>query len=331
MATATTYNIGSGLREDLSDVLTVLEPEVTPFLSSTKKGSAPAQTYQEWQVDKLATPVFEPVPEGQDVSSFDNKSADRARIGNYIQKVRKTWSVSDVLELSNVAGVDSEVGNAKAKCMAEIKRDIEALLCSDQDRDSSGVTGTKLRALGDWIDTGGPSDVPADYRTVSGAVDTTATGSLTEALFAVPFQSLYQAVGNKGTYKLLAGSNLKAAISNFQRATGSSGTTKTYQVTQGAESHRIDLTVDVYNGDFGLVTVIPTIFNGLTSGGGLSTNQSKARGYIIDPDLVSINFMKSLGGQELPNEGGGRKGYVDAILTLAVKSPKGLGKFAGSS
>mgnify|MGYP003575957407 CR=1 FL=1 len=330
MAQATSYNV-AGVREDLSNALTVLSPEDTPFLSSTSKGAAPGQTYQEWQVDDYEVPAFAPIPEGQDVSSFANKSVNRARIGNYIQKFRREWAVSDLLELSNVAGVDSEVANAKAKVMVEIKRDMESALCSDNDRDNNPVTGTQLRALGDWIDTAGPSDVPAAYRTLSGAVDTTATGSLTEAQFNAPFQAIYNGLGSKGDFKLIAGSNLKSAISNFQRATGSSGTTKTYQVTQDASAHKIDLTVSVYEGDFHYVTVIPTVFNGLTSGGGFGTNQSKARGYILNPSLVSVNFMKSLGGHELQNEGGGRRGYVDAILTLAVKNPKGLGKFAGSS
>ena len=52
MATATSYNV-AGNREQILDVLTILEPEETPVVSMAKKLSASA-TFVEWQVDNLS-------------------------------------------------------------------------------------------------------------------------------------------------------------------------------------------------------------------------------------------------------------------------------------
>ena len=137
----------------------------------------------------------------------------------------------------------------------------------------------------------------------------------------------------RSSYTLFAGPSLKRAISKFQRTEGSSGTTKTYMVTQDASEHQIDLDVTVYVGDFHTVTIVPDLFNGVLDGGDPSTTtaQQKARGYVIDPELVGIGYMLGIESNELPDLGGGRRGFILAALTLMVKNPLGLGKFAASS
>lgn len=342
MAESTTYNI-VGIREDLTDFLTILEPEDTPKLSMFNKSPRPTSYYQEWQVDNLFPPNFSGVLEGQDATTFDNAAENRARIGNYVQKFWRKWAVSDIVEAADVAGVSNEVANAKMKKLREIKRDIEAAIGSDNEMQAdNGSVPYLFRGLGMWI--GGSQTVhavPSAFTTPTNSLNNTATASLTESLFNTVFQSIYEQNGGKRAYTLFAGSNLKKAISLFQRTTGSSGTTQTYQVVQAAEQHEIDLHVDLYNGDFHTVTIVPDLFNGLASQSqgasgtvGASfptTNQSRARGYVIDPDLVGVGYMIGLNNQELPDQGAGRRGLVKCVLTLMVKNPKGLGKFYASS
>ena len=336
MAEATTYNI-VGIREDLTDFLTILEPEDTPKLSMFAKSPRPTSYYQEWQVDNLSAPTFGGVLEGTDVQSFANKATNRARIGNYVQKFWRTWAVSDIVEAADVAGVSNEVANAKAKCLREIKRDIEAAIGSDNEMQAdNGSVPYLTRGLGMWI--GGTQTVhavPALYVTPTGSLNATATASLTESLFNTLFESIFEVNGGKRAYTLYAGPYLKRYISAFQRVTGASGTTQTYQVVQGAEEHQIDLHVEMYEGDFHSVTIIPDLFNGLVStppGGNQAvtfpvTNQSRARGYVIDQDLVGIGYMIGLENMELPDMGAGRRGLIKSVVTLMVKNPRGLGKF----
>ena len=332
MASATSYNV-AGNREDLTDFLTTLEPEDTPILSTINKTKRPTNTYQEWQVDNLKEVEFNGAVEGKDISQFSNKSENRARIGNYVQIFQKDWGVSQVQELMNPAGISNEVAQSKAKCLREIKRDIEAAIGSDNEmRADTGVLGWNTRGLGNWIKATAQTvnAVPTAYLTPAASIDATATASLTEANFNAVFSSLYEKNGGKRSYTLFAGPSLKSAVSNFQRVTGSSGTTKTYQVTQDASENTIDLNVELYRGDYHDVSVIPTLFNGRASGTAI-TAQSRARGYVIDPELVGWGYMKGIEQYELPNQGGGRRGMTEAIGTLVVKNPLGLGKFAATS
>ena len=307
------------------------------------KSPRPTSYYQEWQVDNLFPPTFSGVLEGRDAATFDNAAENRARIGNYVQKFWRKWSVSDIVEAADVAGVSNEVANAKMKKLREIKRDIEASLgCDNEMQADNGSVPYLSRGLGMWI--GGTQTVhavPTAYVTPTNSICTTATGSLTETLFNNVFQSIFEQNGGKRAYTLFAGTNLKKYISLFQRTVGSSGATQTYQVIQGADEHEIDLHVDIYNGDFHTVTIVPDLFNGLVSAADNAgstigstfphTNQSRARGYVIDPDLVGVGYMIGLNNQELPDQGAGRRGLIKTVLTLMVKNPKGLGKFNGAS
>ena len=106
MATATSYNV-VGVREDLSSLLTVVTPEETPVLSRLSKDKAPMQPYTEWLVDDLATPTFTGTVEGEDVTGFTNKSADRARIGKRVDLTDGAFSLAKLFpEARRDDGID---------------------------------------------------------------------------------------------------------------------------------------------------------------------------------------------------------------------------------
>lgn len=331
MAKATTYTVGStgGNREDLTDIIKMVEITKYPVTSMIPVGDKPAATYHEWQVDEIGDVDTTAVLEGTDQANFDNQAENRARLGNYVMQLREPWSVSREQEVVSTAGVPSEVARSKARVAEKMKRKIEVQVCSDDDREAGdGSTARVSRALGDWIDSSGPSDVGSAYRTPSASIDTTATGSLTEALFNDVLQSVYES-GGAGSLSLGAGPELTAAIANFTRITGT-GSYNTYHVTQSGESHRMDLKVDLYQGPFNIVKIFPTVWNGRASNTA-ATAQSKARGYVLDFDLLSLNYLIKPGSEEFEDQGGGRRGMISAHYTLTCKNPKGLGKFAATS
>jgi hypothetical protein len=320
MPKAASYNT-VGQREDLSDVLTILEPESTPFVSMANKATA-SGTFFEVQVDDLSTANFDGVNEGEDVTAFDNKAANRARIGNYIQKFRRTYAVSDIAELVDTAGVANEFAASEAKAVREIKRDLEAAVCSAQDRQADSGAGApyKTRGMFKWLGVGGqPSDVPTFAQNV--ANDT--TGTQTEATFNSVLQELYEANGMPGgQLTLIAGPQLKKEISDFARQAGGAGFA--FSVTQPAESKKITLQVNLYSGDFGDVAIVPSVFLNRTSGS--STIDGDA-GLLIDPEYVAIHTLKAESNSELENQGGGRRGFCDVIAGLACHMPKAHGFF----
>jgi len=315
-----TTNTGSAVsnREDLTDVLTILAPEETPVLSSAAKSKATA-TYVEWTVDSLATPTTTGVAEGADVTSFTDKFSNRARLGNYIQKFRRDYMVSDLQNAVDSVG-PAKIAQAEAKSVREIKRDIEATLCSNNDRSIEDGAGTPygLRGLGDWIDSAGPADVPAAYRTPSGSIQASGT-TFTETVFNNLITSIFRVTGMSNGLTLVADTALRRVISDFARTSGSTDYSVRKVSYDGGEAS-IKLSVELYESDHGIVSVV----NMNPDCAPDTTN--KDTGYLVNPEYYGIAELIPTGSTRLPNLGGGERGYVDCALTLIVKHPGAHGK-----
>ena len=322
MAFSSTYdktNPGSAVsnREDLLDVLTILAPEETPVVSSASKSKANS-TFVEWTVDSLSAPVTTGVVEGSDVTTFTDKFSNRARLGNYVQKFRRDYMVSDLQNAVDSVG-PAKIAQAEAKAVREIKRDIEATLCSNNDRTVEDGAGTPygLRALGDWIDSAGPADVPATYRTPAGSIHS--SGTFNETVFNNLITSIYRVTGTSNGLTLIADTALRRVISDFARTSGASDYS-VRRVTQSNGEASIKLSVELYESDHGIVSIVnmnPDCAPDITN---------KDTGYLINPDFYGIAELIPLGSTRLPNLGGGERGHVDATLTMLVQHPGAHGK-----
>ena len=314
-----TTNPGSAVsnREDLLDVLTILAPEETPVLSSAPKSKATA-TFVEWTVDSLSAPVTTGVAEGSDVTAFTDKFAGRARLGNYVQKFRRDFMVSDLQNAVDSVG-PAKIAQAEAKAVREIKRDIEATLMSNNDRsvEDGGSTVYGLRGLGDWIDSAGPSDVPAAYRTPAASISS--SGAITETVFNNLITSIYRVTGTTNSLTLVADTALRRVISDYARTSGNTDYS-VRQVTYNGEVSTIKLAVEMYESDHGMVSIVNM------NPDCAPDTSNKDTGYLINPDYYGVAELISLGSTRLPNLGGGDRGYVDSTLTLLVKHPGAHGK-----
>lgn len=325
MPISTTYQpnppaakLGSGSaisnREDLSDILTILAPEETPLLSLCPKVKANS-TFHEWTVDSLGAPSTVGIKEASDVTSFDDKFSNRARLGNYVQTFRRDYIVSNLQEAVTSVG-PANVAEAEAKCMREIKRDIEATICSNNDRSAQNdhIATYALRGLGDWLDSAGPSDVPSAYRTPAGSIVTSATP--TETNFNDIVGSIFAVNGEVNNLTLIAGRALKRIISQYTRAEGVT-TAKSYQVTQAADTKKITFSVNLYDTDFGIVNII---------NGNAACMPATGTGYFVNPKYLGFATLIPLGSNRLQNQGGGERGYVDMTGTLICRHPGAHGK-----
>ena len=329
MSIATTYQpnapqakLGTGSaisnREDLSNELTLLAPEETPLLSLCSKGKA-SGTFSEWTADVLSAPSTAGISEGTDVTAFDDKFASRARLGNYTQIFRRDYIVSNLQQAVSSVG-PANVAQAEAKSMRELKRDVEAAICSDNDRTVENGAGTPyaLRGLGNWLQSAGPSDVPAAYRTPLASILGAAPSDTT---FNDIIASIYTVNGEANNLTLIAGVALRKVISNFQRSSGqaTSPAEAVYRVTQDASSKKITHAVTLYESDFGIVNVI-------NANPSCMPNQN--RGYVVNPKYLGFNTLIPMGSTRLENQGGGERGFVDMVGTLVCKHPGAHGKIA---
>jgi hypothetical protein len=306
-------------REDLSNELQILAPEETPILSLCGKGKASA-TYTEWTVDSLSAPATTGISEGSDVTSFSDKFADRARLGNYIQLMRRDYIVSNLQQAVTSVG-PANVAQAEAKSMREIKRDIEATIASDNEMTVENGAGTPygMRGLGKWIQSTAQATnpVPAAYRTPSGSI---IASTLSESSFNTMIGSIFAKNGEMNSLTLVANVALRQLISNFTRATPASAGV-TYHVNQDATSKQITLSVNLYDSDFGLVKIVNGNPSCMPTG---STNV----GYVLNPKYLGFNTLIPMGANRLENQGGGERGFIDVAGTLCVKHPQAHGKIA---
>ena len=330
MALSNTYdttNPGSAVsnREDLSDVLTILAPEETPVLSSLSKTRA-SGTFHEWTVDSLSAPTTAGIAEGADVTTFTDQFSGRARLGNYTQKFRRDFMVSDLQEAVDSVG-PAKIAQAEAKAVRELKRDVEATLLSANDRAVEDGAGTvyKLRGLGDWIDSSGPSDVPSSFRTPSDSIHS--SGAFTETVMNNIITSIYRVSGNTNSLTLVADTALRRKVSDFAR-TGVDGSTShegVRTVNYNGESAQIKLSVELSQSDHGIVSVVNM------NPDCAPDTSDKDTGYFVNPEYAGIGELIPMGSARLPNQGGGERGYVDCALTLAVYHPGAHGKITAIS
>ena len=322
-----TTNPGSAVsnREDLTDVLTILAPEETPVLSSASKQKSSA-TFTEWTVDVLAAPSTAGVDEGADVSSFTDQFAGRARLGNYVQKFRRNFKVSDLQEAVDSVG-PAKVAQAEAKAIRELKRDIEATLIGTQDRSVEDGAGTPygLRGLGDWIDSAGPADVPANFRTPAASIyDISTQGAFGESALNDMISSIYRKTGSSNNLMLVADTGLRRTIADFARV--SAGATENIRsVNYDGNKAEIKLSVELYQSDHGIVSIVnmnPDTAPATLAGGNTTFND----GYLINPEYYGVHELIPMGSTRLPNEGGGERGFCDCTLTLGVYHPQAHGK-----
>jgi len=323
-----------GNREDLLDVLTVVDAKNTPISSSVAKTGADITnpSVYSYLADSYNSPSTDGVVDSADVSEFSDATANRVLLSARAQKMRRTVRVSDFqANLADVAAIGrkKEFARATAKALTELKRDIEATISSDNDSvEGSGSTAYKTRGLGAWIASSPTADlpVPASQLTPSASITNTATGSLTETNLQDVLQSIYEQTGSQDRLILVAGPSLKKAITNFTRFTvnSTSNVFNLRQTAQAAGSDKLVSNISFYEGDFSTVEIVTSLFLAANA----STDDEKyARGYVMSPDHLMLRYGRRPRFQELEDQGGGPRGLVDAIVSLAVMSPKAMAKF----
>jgi len=336
MSQGTVFPNFSGLREDLADVISIVDNKNCPVTSTARKGADITNPgVFSWQADEYKEPSFDGVLTNSDVATFDDASSTRALLSGRAQKFRRSVKVDDYTQISDIAGIgkNKSFAHAVSKSLVELKRDIESAVCSDRDsQEQSGTNPYRTRGLGSWINASAQSDLPVSsaFRTPAGSINTTATGSLTESEVQSVLQSMYTVTGTMNNMMLVCGPELKRAISAFTRFSGGTDNKAGLSIrtfSQSAESKTIIAAIDSFHGDFGVLDIVPTLFN--------AKDQAEAsqlrRGYVLSPEQIELRYGRRPRFQELEDMGGGKRALVDAIAALVCMNPKGLAKFAATS
>ena len=330
MAFSNTYDVtnpGSAVsnREDLTDVLTILAPEETPVLSSAQKQRAVA-TNTEWTVDVLSAPSTAGIVEGDDVLIHTDQFAGRARMGNFTQKFRRDYKVSDLQEAVDSVG-PAKIAQAEAKAIRELKRDIEATLCSTNvKQQATDVLPYKMTGLGGFIDSAAAdTTVPAGFKTPASSIYTATEAGTTpfsETAFNDIISSIFEVNGVSNGLVLVADVCLRRVVSDFARLSTVATETSIRNVNYDGNVAAIKLSVELYQSDHGVVSIVNANPDCMPNFGGSTANSS---GYLVNPEYYGVHELIPMGSTRQPNNGGGERGFVDCALTLGVYHPQAHG------
>jgi hypothetical protein len=308
--TFTTYS-AKGIREDLSNVITNIAPEETPFMSNIGRENV-SNTLYEYQTDTLAAAAANAQLEGDDVGTFDAVVAT-VRVQNYCQISRKTIILSATEEVVNKAGRRSELAYQIAKRGSELKRDQEFIMLSNTgavagDATTARKTGSLLAFLKTNIDYDTTNGGNPTYTTLPSAARTDGTvRTFTETILKNVIQKVWTA---GGTPKILM-----VGPVNKQRVSGFTGIASSrFNIDGGAKPATLVGAVDIYVSDFGNVQVIANRF------------QRERDAFVLDPDYAKMTVLRPYQQVELAKTGDADKRMllVEFGLKVLAENAHGL-------
>ena len=282
-----------------------------------------SNTLFEWQEDTLSAAGDSAVIEGGAATSTQ---VAPKRMQNYAQLNAKRVTISGTLEAVDKAGRNSELQYELAKKSSELKRDMEFALTQNQIAvagDSS--TARKTAGLESWLRTntsrgsGGTTDGadPELSATTSGFPDTApvdassdAQRAFTEALLKTIVQEVWTEGGDPSI--LMVGAANKQTVSTFAGIAE-----QRYMAPEGPTT--IIGAADVYQSDFGAISVIPNRF------------QRNRSAFVLDPEYAEVGFLRDFEIQELAKTGDAEDRQIIVEFGLQVSNEKAHGVIADLS
>jgi len=307
--TFTTYS-AKGIREDLSNVITNIAPEETPFQSNIGRETI-SNTLFEFQTDTLADAAANAQLEGDDVGTFDAVVAT-VRVTNYAQISRKTIVLSNTEEVVNKAGRRSELAYQIAKRGAELKRDQEFVFLNGGIAVAGNTTTARVTAsLGAFVKTNTEKQtngVDPSYTTLPNSARTDGNvRTFTETILKNVIQKVWSA---GGTPKILM-----VGPVNKQRVSGFSGIASSrFNIDGGAKPATLIGAVDIYVSDFGNVSTIANRF------------QRERDAWVLDPDYAKMVVLRPYQQVELAKTGDAEKRMllIEYGLKITAENAHGL-------
>lgn len=310
MATYQTYQ-AVGQREDLIDVIYNISPTDTPFMNSIGKTNATARLH-EWQTDSLAAVnVNNAAIEGANAS--DATLSPTVRLGNRTQISQKTIKISGTLDTVNKAGRRSEKAYQLAKASGEIKRDMEAILLSNQvAADGNGTsTARTLGGLQTWLN----SNYSGTGTAGSGGTTARVTGTdraFTSTLLNNVMQSCYTNGGSPTM--LFVTPAQKVVASTF------SGVATRYRDVPSNQQAQIIAAADVYVSDFGIIQIVPDRF--------IPNTDNDDCAFLVDTEMASVAYLRPFQTNELAKVGDADMTQLLVEYTLQVNNEAAHGIIA---
>ena len=303
-------------REDLSNTIYNIDPFDTPFMSAAGRRNVKNRIF-DWQTESLpAVDTGNAKEEGFELSR--SAATATVRVSNTTQISSRDATVSGSQESADAAGKRSEMAHQMALVSKSLKRDMEAILCSNQARVAGNDSGTarKTRSLEHWISTnvgaGGTSYANAASETAA-LTDGSTSVALTETIFNDILQTAYTNGAEPSV--VLVRPSIKRKISSF---TGRSGSQIAVSKVEAVN------TVDIYRSDFGDVKILPSRWLRTRT---ISSKEVSAA-LFLDPEYASVAYYRPFQTVDIAKIGDAETKMILAEFGLEMGNEKAHAKLA---
>lgn len=312
-----------GQREDLTDIVALIDPTDTPFISAIGTGKPATAVIHEWQVQPLAAASKTNFAlEGDDAVSAAAAEA-RVRLKNYCAISKKTAAVSGTANTVEVAGISDEVDNQKMLKGLELRRDMEVILL-DNNAYEAGSAGTarECAGLATYItntDNSGYSSFTAAAGTGASAWNLSATTSraLSLTILNGAAEEAYKD-GGKPNLLLLSTRN-KTNFSNITLQSSLGGAAQVRINYSGPKAAALMTAVDQWVSNFSTMAAVCDVHMSSDSG---TTNGLDDTAYMVDTRHAGVSYLRPMFSEDLAKTGDNVKFHVLAEYTLQVDAPK---------
>jgi hypothetical protein len=321
--TVETYDV-TLLREDLAEAYSMISPTEKPFQAAVGTTTC-SSTHFEWPVAELAAvDADNRTIEGESDVGLDTGTNGERR-GNYTQISDKAVGVSQTAEAVTAAGNNMQTLNAQVVLkMLELARDKEAMLLSNV----AGSAGAKNVAR---VSAGLPAFIMTNTAFEAGGADPQLSGTTTgypsvaavagttPVLFAEStLNDLLEAIwlaGGKPSLLMVNSGNKRQVSQNF------TGNATRYK--DGADRTVLNA-VDIYDSDFGVVTVVPNRFQPVNNPAAAAASQSY-NVIALDPDYASVAYLDPVKKAKLAKTGHADSELIWCEYGLQVDNEQAMG------
>lgn len=302
-----------GIREDLGDLISNVDPIERPFVNSVGKTTA-KQTLHEWQTDTYRAAAANAKVEGDDYSNSSRGAT--VRPSNHCQIIGDATGTSGTARAVVNAGRGDEHDYQVAKIAMELQRDQEFIaLRIDQAKGAgSASTARTMGTLGSWIATNTNLGSSGAAPTGDGSDNITAgtDRAVAESQIRDIMSKIFTSTGRLVSYMAFMNAALKSKVSTAW--VGLAATNVQYPVKVSNQNMvSIVAAADAYHSDFGDVALVPDVF------------MPAKTIHVINPELWAFAYLRGLGVDELAKTGDADRDMVLMEVTLEAINQKGNG------
>lgn len=325
---------GDNVKEDFMNAIYNIAPVDTPFQTMIGRESC-KDVFTSWLQDDLSEPNnANAAVDGADIGA--DGSVKARRVGNVCQISTKSLIVSGRADVVDKAGRTSEMAYQLAKASKSLKRDMEAILTSNQagTADTDGSTATLLGGLrATFRDAGSGETTTALVGAGAGAnggvgadglpnVATAGTArALSETLLQACILACYSNGGSPDT--IMVTPKIKSKLSAYLFSSSARVATLYSEVSQSDRGGGVAQgSVDVYVSDFGAMKIVPSRYMGYVTSSHAPDHKTL---YVLDPSMWAVGYLRPFKTIDVASAGDASKKELLVDYTLVYKQEMASG------